>query len=230
MNILSETSRLAGLILSISVAVVGWSLPASAGGDGTSETFQRTLTVNGRPFSQFIARTAAHRATLPLTRLPRSDSGQIVGVALRAEGQPLTDHAVQLWRLSGHAQPTAASFVTDTTTDRTGRFSFDRLPQGRYAVEVQIDGHVIATSEPIGLAAGGITFVRVGGVPSPPNRTNARTGKGAAFWSAVGAGGALGLVTIAGADCQLSENLCPLPPMMGAVTGALMGLLFGVSR
>ena len=74
--------------------------------------------------------------------------------------------------------------------------------------------------------------MQVGGFPVPPRPTNSLTGKGAAFWSAVGAGagGALGLVMIAGADCELSENLCPLPPMMGAVTGALMGLLFGVSR
>ena len=96
MNILSETSRVAGLILLISVAVVGWSLPASAEGEGRAKISQRSLTVNGRPFSQFIARTATHRATVPLTGLQRSGSGQIVGVALRAEGQPLTDHAVQL--------------------------------------------------------------------------------------------------------------------------------------
>lgn len=232
MDIVSGTSRSAALILSVTVAVVGWSLPASAEDDRRSENFRRGLTVNGQPFSQFIARTAPHIAAVPLTVLPRSDSGQIVGVALRAEGQPLTDHAVELWRLAEHAQPTAATFVTDTTTDRTGRFSFERLPQGRYAVEVEIDGRVIATREPIALAAGGITFVKVGGANPPPSQTNVRTGKGAAFWSPVGAGagGALGLVMIAGADCELSENLCPLPPMMGAMTGALMGLMFGVAR
>ena len=106
MNILSERSRLAGLILLISVAVVGWSLPASAEGEGRAKISQRSLTVNGRPFSQFIARTATQRAASPLAGHLSSDSGQIVGVARGAQGQPLTDHVVELWRVSGQGSAT----------------------------------------------------------------------------------------------------------------------------
>ena len=83
MNILSERSRLAGLILLISVAVVGWSLPASAEGEGRAKISLRSLTVNGRPFSQFIARTATQRAASPLAGHLSSDSGQIVGSGTR---------------------------------------------------------------------------------------------------------------------------------------------------
>jgi hypothetical protein len=70
------------------------------------------------------------------------------------------------------------------------------------------------------------------GNPSQQSTVAKKARRGPLFWSAVGAGigGAAGLVMIAGADCDKPENLCPVAPIMGAMTGAIFGLLFGLGR
>ena len=142
----------------------------------------------------------------------------------------MADGTVQLRQVPEQgASPDPAA--VDTTTDANGRFSFAGLGQGQYVVDLLIDGQVVATGGPFSLAEGGMAFIQVGGVPGQQSTTDDRKGKGVLFWTTVGAGvgGALGLVAIAG-DCEFAGNLCPVAPVMGAVTGALMGLLFGLSR
>ena len=76
-----------------------------------------------------------------------------------------------------------------------------------------------------------MTFTQVGGIPAQSPTADGQ-GKGVLFWTAVGAGigGAVGLVALAGVDCSRAENLCPLPPLMGTMMGALGGLMFGLGR
>ena len=77
-----------------------------------------------------------------------------------------------------------------------------------------------------------MTFTQVGGIRAQKPPTDDGKGKRVLIWTAVGAGvgGAFGLVALAGVDCDLSENLCPLPPLMGTTLGALGGLMFGLGR
>ena len=53
------------------------------------------------------------------------------------------------------------------------------------------------------------------------------------FWTAVGAGvgAGAGLILMASDPaCDQPDNLCPLAPPLLGITGALMGVLFGLSR
>ena len=107
--------RMSALILVITVSVIGMPLPAGAAGEEDVEVaWHRALTFNGRPLSQFLGAATPRRAAFPLAAFLRQESGLILGVALHAEGQPLADHAVELWSLSERA--TAPPVVATTTT------------------------------------------------------------------------------------------------------------------
>ena len=212
----------------VTVLVMGMPLPSSAAGEEeVGVPRHRGLTINGRPLSQLLNATVVARDAFPLAGLLEQGSGQILGLALDTAGHPLADHAVELRSVSEQGEP-SAPVVATTTTDANGRFFFPGLGRGRYTVALRFDERVIATSGPIALAEGGMAFTQVGGVAAEPSTTDDRKGRGGLFWTAVGAGagGALGLVAIAGADdCG---NLCPLVPVFTTMTGALMGLLFGL--
>ena len=218
--------RISALILVVTVSVVGMAFPA-AGQEDVEVARHRALTINGRPLSQFLNATLTTGGTVGLTGPLEQENGQISGVALDGDGQPATGKTVQL----RHVRP-PTEVVDRTTTDANGRFSFAALGSGRYIVDLRIAGKVVATSGLISLAEGGMTFTRVGGIPTQQPPTDDGKGRRVLTWTAVGAGvgGAFGLVALAGVDCDLSENLCPLPPLMGTILGALGGLMFGLGR
>lgn len=210
---------LTALTLVVTMSVIGAPLPTSAAGEESSAP-SRVLTLNGQPLSQLLDSARAWEAW-SLPNWPAQEGGQITGVAVDVQRKPLANHAVRLRSVS--AQAIAMPVVVVTNTNAEGRFSFSALSAGQYVVDLLIGGQVVATSEPIAVKEGGMTFTQVGGD---------RKRKGALFWTAVGAGAgaAVGLIAIAGVDCEHPENLCPVAPIMGGITGALMGLLFGLGR
>ena len=113
-----------------------------------------------------------------------------------------------------------------TTTDADGRFSFAALNQGRYVVDLGIEGQVVATSGPISMAKGGMAFVQVGGIAAQRSATDDRKGKGVLFWTTVGAGVGVALGLVANAnndDCEFAESLCPVLVGLTTTMGTLAG-------
>ena len=113
-----------------------------------------------------------------------------------------------------------------TTTDTDGRFSFAALNQGRYVVDLGIEGQVVATSGPISMAKGGMAFVQVGGIAAQRSATDDRKGKGVLFWTTVGAGVGVALGLVANAnndDCEFAESLCPVLVGLTTTMGTLAG-------
>ena len=80
--------------------------------------------------------------------------GQIRGVLLDGDGQPLAARPVHLSRPSSEG-PGRLTVLTDAT----GAFSFPGLGPGRYEVQYQVDDEVIARSEQIILVAGGMVDI-----------------------------------------------------------------------
>ena len=231
MHTRSVFRRMSALTLVVTLSLVGIPRPTSAAGaEEVAAARHRGLTINGQPLSQFLGATATPRAIFPLAAFLRQGTGQIRGVAFDGDGHRVADGTVRLRQVPGQEAPPDPAAVDTTTTDASGRFSFAGLGQGQYVVDLLIAGQVVATSGPFSVAEGGMVFIQVGGVPGQQSTTDDRKGKGVLFWTTVGAGvgGALGLVAIAGAECEFPENLCPVVVGLGAVTGALMGLLFGL--
>ena len=184
----------------------------------------RTLTLNGQPLALLLnGKPEGYSGWMDLWQ----GTGQIAGVALDEDGQSATGETVQL----RHVGP-PTEVVDRTTTDANGRFSFAALGAGRYIVDLRIAGKVVATSGPISLAEGGVTFTQVGGIAVRQSPTDDGKGRSVLFWTAVGAGvgGGLGLMSNAGVDCDHPENLCGLRSIGGAVMGALAGLMIGTAR
>lgn len=165
----SVVRRMSALTLAVILLLVGMPLPTSAAGEEhAAVACHRALTLNGRPLSQLLRTTVAAEGMVGLPGLVEQGTGQISGVALDAEGQPLVDHAVELRGVSEQGDATAV--VATMATNTNGGFSFPGLSQGRYVVDVRADGRLVATSGPIVLAAGGMTFTQVGGVAAELER------------------------------------------------------------
>ena len=82
--------RVSALTLVVTLSLIGIPLPAHAAGEESPR-----LTINGHALSQLLNRTAPGDP-LPLAGLLGQDTGQISGVALDEDGQPLAAQAVQL--------------------------------------------------------------------------------------------------------------------------------------
>ena len=96
---------------------------------------------------------------------PQGVEGEIAGVVLDADGQPLAGQRVELQR------PTRdGSGQLVTVTDALGRFAYTRLRAGRHKVEIRIDGQVVASSRTIDLSAETmrITDLVISLQPPPP--------------------------------------------------------------
>ena len=155
----SVARRMSALTLVVTVFVIGMPVPVGAAGEEVVAVARHSgLTLNGRPLSEFVGATPTVRGRFPPASLLEHEGGHISGVALDAQGQPLADHAVELIGVS--EQGAATSVVAAMTTNANGGFSFPGLSQGRYLVDVRTDGRLVATSGPVVLAAGGMTFTR----------------------------------------------------------------------
>ena len=92
---------------------------------------------------------AISRCVFPSTTLASmicSETGQISGVALDGEGQPLAAQAVRLKRVFITLGDRAEEVSGRDTTDADGAFSFTGLQASDYLVEVLNDDEVVASS------------------------------------------------------------------------------------
>ena len=222
------TRRVSAFVLVVAAAVMGVPLPASSAGQEDVVVAARPgLTLNGQPLAELVRAPSAGRDHLPPVSLSEPASGQLIGVALDEAGEPIAGEPVQL----RHIGP-SSEVMAQTVTDLNGRFSFSALGRGRYAVDLRVNGHVAETSGPVALAAGGMTFIQLGGAPTRRSPGDEEKGRNAGYWTALGAGvgGALGVLSNAGVNCDLQENLCPVRSLGGVAFGALAGLMIGSAR
>ena len=94
--------RISARALVVTLSSIGVLLPAHAAGEESP-----SLTLDGLPLSQLLNRTATGDS-LPLSGLLRQSDGQISGVLVDADGQPLADRRVELSRPSSEGRMTQA--------------------------------------------------------------------------------------------------------------------------
>ena len=139
MTTYSVTRRILALVLRVAVSVIGAPLSARAAGDGKVGVSECHLTLNRRRLSQLLNTTVSTDGGILLPGRLDQGTGQISGVALDAEGQPLADHPVELLGVS--EQGAATSVVAAMATNTNGGFSFPGLSQGRYLVDVRAESY-----------------------------------------------------------------------------------------
>ena len=172
------------------VSYLGVPLPAYAADEDAPP-----LTINGRLLSQVLSRTALGDP-FPLTGLLEQETGEISGVAVDADGQPLAEHTVRATRVFtiGSRNSPATQVMGTTTTSTDGRFSLTELRASEYLVEV-VEGDMVIASTSVSLAEGAM---QVGGitVAVAPERRGLLGLPGAA-WFGIGLGAALGIIYLA---------------------------------
>jgi len=199
---MSLISRISALTLALTLSLAGMPLPLHAAGDeAPAVAGDRTLTFRGQPLWQFLGDAPTGR--LGTSVLEQAD-GQIRGMLVNGDGQPLADQPVQLRRPSseGRGRLTAS-------TDATGAFSYTGLGLGRYEVEYLVEGDVIATSGRIDLVEGamlvtGITVAPpasglsrgAAGVPESNRNSGLSTGAKAGLIAAIAAAVVWGVIMV----------------------------------
>ena len=138
--------RISPLALIVTLSVIGMPFPVHAGEESPPLTF------NGRPLSQLLNR-AAPGDPFRLAGLLEQETGQISGVTVDGEGQPLAHRTVQLKGFVRVGPRLRAQVVGTDTTNLLGQFRFAGLAAGEYFVELLI-GDDIALSAPITLTEG----------------------------------------------------------------------------
>ena len=141
--------------LAVSSAIFVMALPARASGHETRPPQSRFIR-DAQTLRQLPGRAAVESqisATFASTDAAaaaegQTTNGQINGVVLDENGQPIPSQRVELRRPERDG---AGRLVA--TTDVDGRFAYAGLLSGRYEVELRIDGRVVATSGPIELSA-----------------------------------------------------------------------------
>ena len=183
--------RISALTLVLTLSSIGIPLPAHA-----ADEESLPLTINGLPLSQLLNRTAPGDP-LPPAALLGQETGQISGVLLDEDGQPLTDGRVELERPSSEGQ---GRLVTATGAD--GAFSCTGLGPGRYEVQHRVDDEVVATSARIDLAAGEMQVSGISVAADPEGNPNwwQRRSTGAKVGIMAGIGFGV-LIVLMAADC-----------------------------
>ena len=150
--------RVSALTLVVALSLIGIPLPAHAAGEESPR-----LTINGHALSQLLNRTAPGDP-LPLAGLLGQETGQISGVALNENGQPLAAQAVQLKQVFTSQGRRAEQVSGRDTTNADDAFSFTGLQASDYLVEV-LSGDEVIASAPVTLADGAM---QVSGISVAP--------------------------------------------------------------
>ncbi len=90
------------LTLVVTLASMGVPAPVNAAGEQEQPSAPKSvLTLNGQPIQQFISTTGHSRDVFVFSELIQAQpsNGQISGVVLDQDGQPLGAHPVQLKRI-----------------------------------------------------------------------------------------------------------------------------------
>ena len=145
------------LTVTLVVALVTMGVPAPVYASGEQEqpsARNSVLTLNGQPIRQFVSPTGNSRDAFLFSGLIQAQpsNGQISGVVLDQDGQPLGAHPVQLKRSLDVGGLRGVQVVGTTTSDANGQFSFTELTAGTFEVEVLIDAELFTT--PVELSAG----------------------------------------------------------------------------
>ncbi len=156
---IGRVTLLLGRILTVTlvVALVTMGVPVSVNASGEQEqpsTRNSVLTLNGQRIRQFVSTTGHSRDAFLFSGLTQAQpsNGQISGVVLDQNGQPLGAHPVQLKRILDVGRLRGVQVAGTTTSDANGQFSFTELTAGTFEVEVLIDEELFTT--PVELSAG----------------------------------------------------------------------------
>ena len=128
---------LSALILVVTVSIIGVPFSAHAG------SAMPPLTIDGLALSRVLHR-AALGDPLPVAGLVGQETGQISGIALDGEGQPLADHTVRLTRVVMVGDSRGVQRSGAATTGADGTFAFAGLRASDYVVEVMSGDEVLA--------------------------------------------------------------------------------------
>ena len=104
---------------------------------------------------------------LPLTGLLEQETGQISGVALDADSQPLAAQAVQLKRIFTIQGNRAEQVSGRDTTNADGAFSFTGLQASDYLVEV-LSGDAVLADATVTLTEGAMQVSDLSVAPPQP--------------------------------------------------------------
>jgi hypothetical protein len=126
------------------------------------------LTIDGLPLSRVLQRTALGDP-LPVAGLLRQETGQISGIALDGEGQPLADHSVRLTRIVMVGDSRGEQVSGTDTTDPEGRFEFTGLRASECLLEVFVGDEIVAnTSVTLGQGAMRVSGLTLAGLADEP--------------------------------------------------------------
>ena len=103
----------------------------------------RVLTIHGQPLWQL---RNAPSAGFTLASLLEQENGEISGVAVDAEGQPLAEQTVRVTPVFTVGNSRANQVMGISTTDTQGRFSFTGLQPSEYEVQVLLADEVVASA------------------------------------------------------------------------------------
>ena len=147
--------RILTVTLVVALVTMGVPIPANASGEqGQPSARNRVLTLNGRPIRQLVSTTRHSRDAFLFSGLTQAQpsNGQISGIVLDQDGQPLRAHPVQLKRSLDVGGRRGVQVAGTTTSDANGLFSFTELTAGTFEVEVLIDEELFTT--PVELSEG----------------------------------------------------------------------------
>jgi len=181
--------RLSVFVLVLTLSLIGIPLPAHAAAEEAPP-----ITLNGRPLSQLLNR-AVTGDPFPLALLLGQDTGQISGVAMDREGQPLAErtvHATRVFTIANTGERATQNAGT-TTTDAAGQFSFTGLRASDYLVEV-LSGDEVVASESLTLSEGAMQLRGISVSQSPSDEGGMSTAAKTAIGAGVVAGIALALI------------------------------------
>ena len=208
-------SRITALVLVVPLGVLGVPVGVYASdGPEPVEQAHSVLTLDGRPIGEIRATAtdypdrAFRFAGMAPAEQSRPSSGQVSGVALDEDGQPLAGRAVRLMLAAREAKaflgvplsgPRAARVVRRTISDANGQFQFAGLSPGRYVVEVRVANKVGIS--PVMTLRDGMMAVR-GITVSLADRPPGSLGRGAAIAIGIAVVGAIGAALVLGMDCH----------------------------
>ena len=116
------------------------------------------------------------------------ETGQISGVALDGEGQPLADHTVQLTRIVMVGGSRGEQVSVTELTNADGAFSFTGLQASDYLVEVLSGDEAIASTS-VTLTDGAMQVSEVSVAPPAPVPESERS-----WWGRLPTGAKIGIV------------------------------------
>ena len=136
--------RVSALTLVVTVSLVCMSLPAHAADEESPVVARsRVLTIHGQPLWQLHS---ASPGKFTLASLSVQENGEISGVAVDADGQPLAEHTVRVTRVFTVGNSQGEQVMATGTTDTQGRFSFTGLQPSDYEVAVLLADDVVASA------------------------------------------------------------------------------------